>query len=157
MKRSAGKSRRDSAGEKRSQSYLSGGIDNLGRKVLALVPYNLAKSILDGGVIALDKVAVDKLHRQTRFAYFALQSAPQLRRREIQGTSNSPTALLPTMATLRCLGAGMLFLLAGLLLLFGLERETAERVASLECLEAGSVVFLAPALVPFKCSPEKYC
>jgi hypothetical protein len=76
MRRSAGKSRRDSAGEKRSQSYLSGGIDNLGRKVLALVPYNLAESILDGGVIALDEVAVDKLHRQTRFAYFALQSAP---------------------------------------------------------------------------------
>jgi hypothetical protein len=56
------------------------------------------------------------------------------------------------MATLRCLGAGMLFLLAWLL--FGLERETAERVARLESLEAGSVVFWHRLW--FR-SPEKYC
>jgi hypothetical protein len=41
------------------ESYLAGGVDNLGREVLALVADLLAEGVLDGRVVALYKVAVD--------------------------------------------------------------------------------------------------
>lgn len=49
-------------------AYLSGGIDDLGRKLLVLVADHLAEGVLDGRIVALDKVAVHELHRQTRLA-----------------------------------------------------------------------------------------
>lgn len=49
-------------------TYLAGGINDLGRKLLVLVPYDLAKRILDGWIIALDEVTVDELNRQAGFA-----------------------------------------------------------------------------------------
>lgn len=57
-------------GSKRKMGkYLSCSIDNLGCIVLVLVANNLAKSILNGRIVAVDKVAVDELYRQTRLAY----------------------------------------------------------------------------------------
>lgn len=47
---------------------LAGGIDNFSSIVLTLKSNDLAKGILDGGIVALDEVAVDELHRQRRFA-----------------------------------------------------------------------------------------
>jgi hypothetical protein len=43
-------------------------VDNLGRKVLALVLDHLAKRVLDRGVVAVDEVAVHEPHRQRRLA-----------------------------------------------------------------------------------------
>lgn len=43
-------------------SYLTGGVDDLGGIVLALEFDDLAEGVLDGGVVALDEVAIDKLH-----------------------------------------------------------------------------------------------
>lgn len=37
-------------------------VDNLGQEILALITDRLAKGILDGRVITIDKVTVDKLH-----------------------------------------------------------------------------------------------
>ncbi len=48
--------------------YLARSINDLGRKVLPLVANNFAKGVLNGGIVALDKVAVDELDRQTRLA-----------------------------------------------------------------------------------------
>jgi hypothetical protein len=42
--------------------YLSCCIDNLGRVVLALISDYFAKGVLDGGIVALDEVAIDKLY-----------------------------------------------------------------------------------------------
>jgi len=47
---------------------LASRIDDLSRIVLVLVLDHLAESILDGRVVAVDKVPVDELHRQTRLA-----------------------------------------------------------------------------------------
>jgi len=47
---------------------LASGVDDLGGKLLVLVPNDLAERVLDGRVVAVDKVAVDELHRQTRLA-----------------------------------------------------------------------------------------
>lgn len=55
--------------EGEERAYLAGGIDDLGGVVLVLIPDDFAEGVLDGGVVALDKVAVDELHRQARFAY----------------------------------------------------------------------------------------
>lgn len=52
-----------------SASYLSGGINYFRRKILPLVPYGFAKCIFDCWIVAIHKVAVDKLNRQRRFAY----------------------------------------------------------------------------------------
>ena len=49
---------------------LAGRVDNLGRVVLPLVADLLAKRVLDGRVVALDKVPVDVAHREGRFAFF---------------------------------------------------------------------------------------
>jgi hypothetical protein len=68
-----GDARRD-AGRKKSSKYLSSGINDLGRKVLVLIPDHLAECILNSGIVAVDKVAVDKLHRHTRFACAGRQS-----------------------------------------------------------------------------------
>ena len=46
------------------ESHLARCIDNLGGKVLALVPYRFGKGILDRGVVAIYKVPIDELHRQ---------------------------------------------------------------------------------------------
>lgn len=55
-------------GEERKIMYLASGIDDLCCKVLILVPDHLAEGILDSRIIAIDKVAVDELHRETRLA-----------------------------------------------------------------------------------------
>lgn len=49
-------------------TYLSCSVDNLCGIVLPLVPNQFAKRILDGRVVALDKVAVDELDRERRLA-----------------------------------------------------------------------------------------
>jgi len=41
--------------------YLACCIDNLSREVLAFVSYHLTKSIFDGGIVALNEVAVNEL------------------------------------------------------------------------------------------------
>jgi len=48
--------------------YLPSGIDKLRCKLLVLVTNDLAERVLDGGIVAVDKVAVDELNRQTRLA-----------------------------------------------------------------------------------------
>lgn len=55
-------------GIENSASYLAGGVDNLGGKVLALKSNHLAEGVLNGWVIALDEVAVDKLNGERGFA-----------------------------------------------------------------------------------------
>ena len=59
-------------GEKRKRVYLASGIDDLGCKVLVLVANHLAECVLNSRVVAVDKVAVDKLHRETRLSCRAL-------------------------------------------------------------------------------------
>lgn len=49
-------------------TYLSSGIDNLRGVVLAPKPDHFTKGVLDGRVVALDKVAVDELDREGGFA-----------------------------------------------------------------------------------------
>ena len=48
--------------------YLSGRVNKLRREVLVLVPNDLAERVLNGGIVAVDKVAVHELHRETGFA-----------------------------------------------------------------------------------------
>ena len=55
-------------GKKSHVQYLSSRVDNLCCKLLVLIANHLAKSIFNGGIVAVDKVAVDELHRQTRLA-----------------------------------------------------------------------------------------
>jgi hypothetical protein len=55
--------RRDDAGRKKSSKYLTRRIYDLGCKVLVFVPDHLAECVLNGRVVAVDKVAVDELHR----------------------------------------------------------------------------------------------
>ena len=50
------------------QAYLAGSIDNLGRVVLRLVADHFAEGVFDGGVVALDEVAVDELDGERRLA-----------------------------------------------------------------------------------------
>jgi hypothetical protein len=103
--------------------YLAGGIDDLGRKVLVLISNHLAERVLDGGIVAVDKVAIDKLHRQTRLACAPCQcGTSHMLSSECVG-HDLPTALLPTMAIFLCLGAGML------VLAFWGGRMVAERLA----------------------------
>lgn len=112
-------------------AYLSCGIDNLGSKFLVLIPNDLAEGIFNRGIVALDEVPVDELHRQTRLACGSLGQSVLLhtrRRRELDPW-NSPTALLPTMAILRCFGAGILRLAVWAV---REVRDAAERLASVE-------------------------
>lgn len=55
-------------GEKEILKYLASSIDNLRCKVLVLVTNHLAERVLNSWIVAVDKVAVDELHRQTRLA-----------------------------------------------------------------------------------------
>ena len=48
--------------------YLACSVDDLRCKVLALVPDDFAERVLNGGVVALDEVAIDELDRQARLA-----------------------------------------------------------------------------------------
>lgn len=43
-------------------------VDYLGREFLALVLDDFAEGVLNGRVIALDEVSIDKLHRQGRLS-----------------------------------------------------------------------------------------
>lgn len=52
-----------------SLTYLTSCVDDLSGVLLVLVLNNLAESILNGGVVALDKVSVNKLNGERRFAY----------------------------------------------------------------------------------------
>jgi len=61
------RSRRD-AGRRKACKYLASCVDDLGRKFLVLVADEFAERVLYGRVIAVHKVAVDKLHRQTRLS-----------------------------------------------------------------------------------------
>jgi hypothetical protein len=61
-------------GRKKSSKYLTSGIDNLRRKVLVLISNHLAKCVLNSRIVAIDKVAIDELHRQTGFACAVCQS-----------------------------------------------------------------------------------
>jgi hypothetical protein len=45
-------------------TYLTGSINDLGRKLLVLIPDDFAEGVLDSRIVALDKVTVDELHRQ---------------------------------------------------------------------------------------------
>ena len=92
-------------------------VDNLGRKVLALVLDHLAKRVLDRGVVAVDEVTVHEPHRQRRLACLihlcqlclhpTLAEANSNIERGISTNQYSPTERLPTMATFLCLGEGM--------------------------------------------------
>jgi hypothetical protein len=108
--------------------YLASSVDNLRRKVLVLVANHLAERILNGWVVAVDKVAIDELHRQTRLACTVCQSDASRMLGNVHAAArveeHSPTALLPTMATFLCLGAGML------LRAFWGGRVEADRLAS---------------------------
>lgn len=45
-------------------TYLAGGVDNLCSKLLSLMADGLAEGVLDGRIVAVDKVSVYKLHSQ---------------------------------------------------------------------------------------------
>ena len=116
--------------------YLTSSIYYLRREVLVLVADDLAERVLNRGVIALDEVAVNELDGQTGFA---CGDAPRLSGHletvcMLWHSKDSPTDLLPTMAILRCFGAGILLAdCAG--------REVAERAArSAEVEVWGAVV-----------------
>lgn len=55
-------------GQTASLAYLSCSIDDLCSKVLILVFNHLAECVLDGGIVALDEVAIDKLDGERGFA-----------------------------------------------------------------------------------------
>ena len=55
-------------------TYLAGGVDDLGRIVLALEPDDLAEGVLYRGVVAFDEVAIDELNGERRFAYMVESS-----------------------------------------------------------------------------------
>lgn len=50
------------------RSNLSGGIDDLGEERLVLVYNLMAKGVLDGRIVAFDKVTFAVLHSEGRFA-----------------------------------------------------------------------------------------
>jgi hypothetical protein len=56
-------------GEREILKYLACGINNLRRELLLFVRDDLAESVLNGRIITVDKVPVDILHCQARFAY----------------------------------------------------------------------------------------
>ena len=93
--------------QRKRNAYLAGRIDDLGGIFLVLVTDDLAKRVLDGGIVALHKVTVDKLDRQARFAC-AVSLCTAWWGAEGETGRSGPTALLPTMAILRCLGPAMI-------------------------------------------------
>jgi len=54
--------------DERCLTYLTGGVDDLGSVVLALDLDHLTEGVLDGGVVALDEVAIDELDGQGALA-----------------------------------------------------------------------------------------
>lgn len=56
-------------GKMENVMYLPSRINQLRRKVLVLVADDFAEGVLNGGIVAVDKVAVHELHRETRFAW----------------------------------------------------------------------------------------
>ena len=104
---------RATRGEKKTSKYLSGCVDNLRGIVLVLVLDHLAKRVLNGRIVAVYKMAVDKLHRHTRLAWgvrqYVLRAACcGLHVKVAHATRlDVPTALLPTMAIFLCLGGAM--------------------------------------------------
>lgn len=54
-----------------SAPYLTSSIDNLSGEVLALESNHLAEGVLNGRVVALDEVAVNKLDRKRGFTCVA--------------------------------------------------------------------------------------
>ena len=96
----------------RLSAYLARRVDNFSRKVLPSVSDDLTESVFDGGVVAIYKVTIDKLHREGRFPWEGW--AIRLDRWRHAPTSNGlargslPTDRLPTTAIFRCLDdAGM--------------------------------------------------
>ena len=49
-------------------AYLARCIDNLRRVILTAIFDHLPKVVFNGGIVAVDKVALDKLHREGGFA-----------------------------------------------------------------------------------------
>jgi len=116
-------------GEMEIVKYLARGINNLRCELLLPIRNDLAEGVLNGRIVAVDKVPVDILHCQARFAC-AWSGQLLLTCLETRSTMlhYSPTALLPTMATFRCFGGA-----GGILLsLLGGGREQAERLARFE-------------------------
>jgi hypothetical protein len=76
---------------------------------LPLVLDDLAKGVLDGGVVAFHEMAVHELHSERGFPLSKISKSERERDLAMRGReSHSPTDLLPTIAILRCLdGAGM--------------------------------------------------
>lgn len=104
-------------GERNVAKYLASRVDDLSCEVLVFIPDDLAECVLNGRVVTVHEVTVDKLHRQTRLACAACQrSTSHMLRGTLARTrapaykQHSPTALLPTMAIFLCLGAGMVLL-----------------------------------------------
>lgn len=56
------------AGIGENLTYLASSIDDLSCEILVLPLDHLAEGVLDGRVVAVDKVTVDELHRHTRLA-----------------------------------------------------------------------------------------
>ena len=52
----------------KDETHLTGRVDDVELEVLALVLDRLGERVLDGRVVAVDKVLVDKLHRERRLA-----------------------------------------------------------------------------------------
>ena len=50
-------------------------IDDLDRKVMVLIANHLAESVLDGGVVGIDEVAVDILYSERALACIATSAA----------------------------------------------------------------------------------
>lgn len=63
-----GRETRERERERRRIAYLACRINDLRRKFLAFVSDDFAECVLDGGIVALDEVAVDELHRHARLA-----------------------------------------------------------------------------------------
>ena len=85
------------------RAYLSGSVDDLYGEILVLVLDDLGEGVLNGGVVRIDKVAVDELNSQRALA--CDMSVGCYNSGSIT-FSHSPTDLLPTMAILRCFCCG---------------------------------------------------
>jgi len=104
-------------GEKKTSKYLAGRVDNLSRIILVLVSYQLAECVLNSRIVAVDKVAVNELHRQTRLScavsvgYFSHASATRSRSSNAQQLTDGSAAHnghLPLLWCCRHLAAGFL-------------------------------------------------
>ena len=78
---------------------LASSINDLHGKVLIPTSYNLAECVLNGRIIRVDEVTVNKLNCETAFACCVLSHVTSM---ETTLCSSIPTDLLPTIAILRC-------------------------------------------------------